>query len=281
MLLIPCPWCGPRDEAEFHYGAQADVPYPADPGSLTDEEWAAYLFTRTNPKGELHERWFHTAGCRQWLTVTRNTVTNEITATPPAPVNHADARAPAIPLPTPARAARQEPTGEKGAFFTPHPSAAGGVAGAGCEHTPDHPTAEPPADTARPAPEAAHRPPVQSRADDEGGAGGAPVTSAPAPGGGCRGTGGEGAGPARAALAVSFVFDGRAYQARDGEALASALLRNGVRVVGRSPGGRPRGVYGYGLGEPNAYVRVEGGDVMACATRLPVYDGLRASSLAG
>ena len=29
MLLIDCPWCGPRDETEFHYGGQAHVAYPA------------------------------------------------------------------------------------------------------------------------------------------------------------------------------------------------------------------------------------------------------------
>ena len=31
MLLIPCPWCGPRDEAEFHYGGQAHVAVPGGP----------------------------------------------------------------------------------------------------------------------------------------------------------------------------------------------------------------------------------------------------------
>jgi sarcosine oxidase delta subunit len=37
MLLVPCPWCGPRDEVEFSYGAEADVTYPADPDALSDE----------------------------------------------------------------------------------------------------------------------------------------------------------------------------------------------------------------------------------------------------
>ena len=32
MLLIPCPWCGPRDEIEFHYGGEAHIARPADPG---------------------------------------------------------------------------------------------------------------------------------------------------------------------------------------------------------------------------------------------------------
>ncbi|MFH9001892.1 sarcosine oxidase subunit delta, partial [Streptomyces afghaniensis] len=78
MLLIPCPWCGPRDEAEFHYGGQAHVPYPQDPSSLTDEEWARYLFFRDNPRGPFAERWTHTAGCRRWFNAVRDTSTNEI-----------------------------------------------------------------------------------------------------------------------------------------------------------------------------------------------------------
>jgi heterotetrameric sarcosine oxidase delta subunit len=78
MMLIPCPWCGPRNETEFHYGGQAGVPYPAEPAALTDEEWGRYLFVRANPKGSFHERWCHTAGCRRWFDVVRDTVTHEI-----------------------------------------------------------------------------------------------------------------------------------------------------------------------------------------------------------
>lgn len=80
MLLIPCPWCGPRDEAEFHYGGQAHVPYPEDPASLSDEEWARYLFFRENPKGPFAERWSHAAGCRHWFNAVRDTSTNEVLA---------------------------------------------------------------------------------------------------------------------------------------------------------------------------------------------------------
>ncbi|WP_405604961.1 sarcosine oxidase subunit alpha family protein [Streptomyces sp. NBC_01410] len=78
MLLIPCPWCGPRDEAEFHYGGQAHVPYPEDPAALTDQEWARYLFFRDNPKGPFAERWTHASGCRRWFNAVRDTATNEI-----------------------------------------------------------------------------------------------------------------------------------------------------------------------------------------------------------
>ncbi|MFF4506735.1 sarcosine oxidase subunit alpha family protein [Streptomyces sp. NPDC001401] len=80
MLLIPCPWCGPRDEAEFHYGGQAHVPYPENSADLTDEEWAQYLFFRDNPKGPFAERWSHSAGCRRWFNAVRDTSTNEVLA---------------------------------------------------------------------------------------------------------------------------------------------------------------------------------------------------------
>jgi len=78
MLQIPCPWCGDRDEVEFSYGGQAGIAYPVDPAALTDEDWAAWLFVRDNPKGAFAERWVHTHGCRRWFDADRDTVTNEI-----------------------------------------------------------------------------------------------------------------------------------------------------------------------------------------------------------
>jgi sarcosine oxidase subunit delta len=75
MQLIECPWCGPREETEFHYGGEAHVPYPDDPQALTDEQWAHYVFYRRNPKGLLAERWSHNAGCRRWFNAVRDTST--------------------------------------------------------------------------------------------------------------------------------------------------------------------------------------------------------------
>ena len=80
MLRIACPWCGERDEVEFRYGGQAHVRYPADPAGLDDAAWAEYLFVRGNPSGSLAERWVHTAGCRRWFDLVRDTATNEITS---------------------------------------------------------------------------------------------------------------------------------------------------------------------------------------------------------
>jgi heterotetrameric sarcosine oxidase delta subunit len=79
MLRIECPWCGPRDEPEFTYGGEAEVTRP--PSGAGDEDWARYLFFRSNPRGELAERWCHSFGCGQWFNALRNTETHEILAT--------------------------------------------------------------------------------------------------------------------------------------------------------------------------------------------------------
>jgi sarcosine oxidase subunit delta len=75
MLQIECPWCGPRDENEFSYGGEAHIVRPADPDALSDEEWADYLFMRSNTKGVFREQWCHSAGCRRWFNAERDTVT--------------------------------------------------------------------------------------------------------------------------------------------------------------------------------------------------------------
>ena len=78
MLLIDCPWCGPRDEIEFSYGGEAHRVRPADPQALTDAEWAEFLFIRRNTRGAHKERWVHSHGCRRWFNIERHTVTYEI-----------------------------------------------------------------------------------------------------------------------------------------------------------------------------------------------------------
>jgi heterotetrameric sarcosine oxidase delta subunit len=80
MLRIACPWCGPRDEIEFHCGGQSRVPRPQPWAGASDAEIGAYFFLRDNPKGVHHERWVHAAGCRQWFNVARDTVTHEVIA---------------------------------------------------------------------------------------------------------------------------------------------------------------------------------------------------------
>jgi heterotetrameric sarcosine oxidase delta subunit len=77
MLLIPCPWCGPREEVEFRYAGQAHVSAPS--AEVGDDTWSRYLYFRANPAGRYAERWVHTAGCRRWFNLWRDTLTHEIT----------------------------------------------------------------------------------------------------------------------------------------------------------------------------------------------------------
>lgn len=80
MLLIPCPFCGERDETEFRCGGEAHIARPRQPASLGDHEWADYLFMRANPKGLHFERWCHAQGCGRWFNVARDTVSDRILA---------------------------------------------------------------------------------------------------------------------------------------------------------------------------------------------------------
>jgi sarcosine oxidase subunit delta len=81
MLLIPCPWCGPRPENEFHYGGEAGVARPHDPSLVDDAGWAEFLYMRTNPKGAHRERWRHQFGCGRFFNAVRDTVTDRISGT--------------------------------------------------------------------------------------------------------------------------------------------------------------------------------------------------------
>ncbi len=80
MLLIPCPWCGERDETEFRYGGEAHISRAAEPAQLDDAAWADYLYMRSNPKGVFAERWVHQAGCRRWFNLLRDTASHRIIA---------------------------------------------------------------------------------------------------------------------------------------------------------------------------------------------------------
>lgn len=79
---------------------------------------------------------------------------------------------------------------------------------------------------------------------------------------------------------VRFTFDGQSYLGYQGDTLASALLANGVKRVGRSfKFHRPRGIFSAGIEEPNALVQLEQGayaEPNVRATRQPLYEGLEA-----
>lgn len=78
MHRIACPWCGPRDEAEFRYRGDATVARPAAEAGA--DAFHAYVYERANPRGWHLEWWQHVGGCRQTLKVLRHTLTHEIRA---------------------------------------------------------------------------------------------------------------------------------------------------------------------------------------------------------
>ena len=81
---------------------------------------------------------------------------------------------------------------------------------------------------------------------------------------------------------LNFTFDGKAYRGFAGDTLASALLANGVSLVGRSfKYHRPRGIMAAGVEEPNALVTIGEGayrEPNVQATTVPLYEGLVALS---
>ena len=81
---------------------------------------------------------------------------------------------------------------------------------------------------------------------------------------------------------LSFTFDGQRYTGHEGDTLASALLANGVRLVGRSfKYHRPRGIVTSGAEEPNALIQLGEGaftEPNTRATQIELYDGLVAES---
>ena len=77
MMLIPCPFCGQRNENEFLYGGPVK-PVRPDPNTVSEEDWTAYLTQVPNPLGPVQERWWHVKGCGTWATITRDTRTHDI-----------------------------------------------------------------------------------------------------------------------------------------------------------------------------------------------------------
>lgn len=81
MLVIRCPYCGPRPELEFSYGHEAHIARPTNPSALDDEAWVEYLHIRSNPKGKHAERWRHTHGCGRFFNALRDTVSDKFLVT--------------------------------------------------------------------------------------------------------------------------------------------------------------------------------------------------------
>ena len=80
---------------------------------------------------------------------------------------------------------------------------------------------------------------------------------------------------------IKIFFDGKSYDAFEGDTIASALIRNKIKLIGRSfKYHRPRGIYTCGIEEPNALVQIlnEHNEPNTRATIKRVYDGINISS---
>ena len=81
---------------------------------------------------------------------------------------------------------------------------------------------------------------------------------------------------------LNFTWNGKILTGHPGDTLASALMANGVKLVGRSfKYHRPRGIFSAGAEEPNALVELGRGAAQepnTRATTVELYDGLYAQS---
>jgi sarcosine oxidase, subunit delta len=82
MLLIPCPYCAETlPELEFAYAGEAHIVRPGNPAQASDEDWAKFLFIRSNVRGPHCERWRHVHGCGRFFNAVRDTVSDRFLVT--------------------------------------------------------------------------------------------------------------------------------------------------------------------------------------------------------
>ncbi len=81
---------------------------------------------------------------------------------------------------------------------------------------------------------------------------------------------------------ISFTFNGKKLFGYEGDTIASALIANGIHLIGRSfKYHRPRGFFGAGVEEPNAKLQVEfngHSEPNVNATEMELVEGLSATS---
>lgn len=82
MLLIRCPYCGEeRPETEFRHAGEAHLMRPANMDAMSDEDFEAYFFLRSNSKGIVYERWRHVHGCGRFFNAARHSVSDRFIVT--------------------------------------------------------------------------------------------------------------------------------------------------------------------------------------------------------
>jgi len=78
MLLIRCPYCEEdRPELEFRNAGEAHVARSPAIAGISDADFEAFFFIRSNPKGVIYERWRHIHGCGRFFNAQRDSVTDK------------------------------------------------------------------------------------------------------------------------------------------------------------------------------------------------------------
>ncbi len=78
MLLIKCPYCEEeRPELEFRNAGEAHLVRAASIVEQSDDDFAAFLYFRQNPKGLQFERWRHIHGCGRFFNAVRDSVSDK------------------------------------------------------------------------------------------------------------------------------------------------------------------------------------------------------------
>ncbi len=79
MQIFDCPFCGERDETEFHFVSEAGKVRPEPACQVSADTWAAYLHVKQNVKGAGREVWRHLS-CGELFVMQRDTTSMVVIA---------------------------------------------------------------------------------------------------------------------------------------------------------------------------------------------------------
>jgi heterotetrameric sarcosine oxidase delta subunit len=77
MQIFTCPFCGPRNETEFHFAGELGKVRPATDQKIAAQAWSTYLYAQRNDKGPVREVWMHLT-CSELFMMERDSVTMEV-----------------------------------------------------------------------------------------------------------------------------------------------------------------------------------------------------------
>lgn len=82
MQIFPCPFCGPRDEREFHFAGESGKVRPDTARSegaidISAKGWSDYLYTQRNDHGYVREVWMHLP-CQELFLLERHSITMDV-----------------------------------------------------------------------------------------------------------------------------------------------------------------------------------------------------------